>query len=294
MLAHSTLKAVRPSMPASLWLSGELEPGPLYLKALTGNLSHRCPLPCAQASPAEAQRPGSMEGEAACLSWAAAAFRWQNKAGFAAWLLSCHIIFLPVPTCPASEPQPAPSTRARKTDRAPLPGAPAPPPREADLGTSSPGSGFCRLLTGARRGERAAGTARGDVQIHPEDSSCRIYSVLTWEIGLADAWSCWQGHGLTLGFSLYRFARANGLYRVFYPTGLCPQSLLDRHVSVCPGAIKCAEIFTYSNSSAQMPGTLNIYRQQFARVHLINGHWDGAGRAGGEGRRPDAFVRESL
>lgn len=30
----------------------------------------------------------------------------------------------------------------------------------------------------------------------------------------------------------------------FYPLGLWPQSLLDRHVSVCPGA-KCAEIFKY-------------------------------------------------
>lgn len=244
MLADSALKAIRPSVPASLWLSEELEPRPLYLKALTES---QPPLSPAQAGPAESRRPGSTEEEAACLSWATAAFRWQNKAGFAAWLLSCHIIFLPVPTCPASEPQPAPSTWARKTDRAPLPVRASPPLPGGWPRHQQPGSGFCRLFTEAPGGgSGAAGTAprrradssRGLIRPH-------LHSVLTWEIGLADAWSCWQGCGLTLGFSLYRFARANGLYRVFYPLGLWPQSLLDRHVSVCPGAIECAEIFKY-------------------------------------------------
>lgn len=258
-------------MPASLWLSEELEPRPLYLKALT---EPQPPLPPAQASPAQARRLGSTEEEAAYLSWAAAAFRWQNKAGFAAWLLSCHIILLPVPTCLASEPQPAPSTWARKTDRAPLPVCASPPlpggrPRHQQprFWVLSP------VHRGARRGER-----RGR---HSSAKTCGFilrthHAAFTqcpdWEIGRADAWSCRQGRGFTLGFSLYRFARANGLHRVFLPAwSLAPKP--PRPPCVCvPRRQVCRDFQIQNNSSPQMPGTLNIYRQQFARVHLMNGH----------------------
>lgn len=58
-----------------------------------------------------------MEEEAAvCLSWAALAFRWQNKTAFAGWapvVLHCHLL---MPPAQPLVPNPGPSSAGRQGD----------------------------------------------------------------------------------------------------------------------------------------------------------------------------------
>lgn len=165
------------------------------------------------------------------------------------------------------------------------------PSREAGLGTSSPGSGFCRLAPGGGAALPASfAETCGFIPRTHHAAFTQCPDLGNW------AGRCLvmlAGPRVNARIQLISFRQSKRPLPCFYPIGLWPQSLLDRHVSVCPGAIKCAEIFKYSNSSPQMPGTLNIYWQQFARVRLINGHQDGAGACGrGKEGRPGALVRE--
>lgn len=175
MLADSALKAIRPSVPASLWLSEELEPRPLYLKALTESQPPRpLPRPARQSPGGRAPRRKRQPVCRGPLLPLGGRIKQGLRPGSSAVTSSSCLS----PPARLLSPNPPPPHGPGRLTGLHCPCAPALPSREAGLGTSSPvlGSVACSQRRQAGGAARPA-QLRGDVQIHPEDSSGRIYTV---------------------------------------------------------------------------------------------------------------------
>lgn len=142
-LADSTLKAIKPPIPASPWLSEELEPKPLCGKALTRNLTIPCPLP----RPARQRQP-VCRGPRLPLG---GRIKQRLRPGSSAVTSSSCLS----PPARLLSPNPPPPHGPGRLTGLHCPRAPAPPLPGGWAGHRQPGSGFCRLLTEAPGGGAA-------------------------------------------------------------------------------------------------------------------------------------------